>query len=177
VADQFYVACCEELQLERDTFIKTRKMKKLEVKSEGLNYSAIDIGEFDNLMDYSYLHPKLNQEVKGKIFIGEILKTTGAEVSFQILPPGIAIPFLHRHKNHEEIYIFIKGTGQFQVDNSIIDVKEGTMIRVSPDGNRTLRNNSVHPMIYMVIQSKNGSLDNHFIFDGFRATGEILWDK
>ena len=37
-------------------------------------------------MDYSYLHPKLNQEVKGKIFIGETLKTTGAEVSFQILP-------------------------------------------------------------------------------------------
>jgi hypothetical protein len=25
-------------------------MKKLKVKSEGLNYSAIDIGEFDNLM-------------------------------------------------------------------------------------------------------------------------------
>lgn len=38
-------------------------MKKPEVKSEGTNYSAIDNGEFDNLMDYSYLHPKLNQEV------------------------------------------------------------------------------------------------------------------
>lgn len=88
-------------------------MKNLKVTSEGPNYSAIEIGKFDNLMDYLYLHPKLNQEVKGKIFVGEILKTTGAEVSFQILPPKTEIPFLHQHKNHEEIYIFIKGFGQF----------------------------------------------------------------
>jgi hypothetical protein len=61
-------------------------MEKLEVLSEGANYSAIDIGEFDNLMDYSYLHTKLNQEVNGKIFIDKTLKTTDAKVSFQILP-------------------------------------------------------------------------------------------
>jgi len=58
-------------------------MSNLKISSEGTNYSAIDIGEFDNLMDHSYLHPKLKQEVKGKVFIGEILKSTGVEILFQ----------------------------------------------------------------------------------------------
>jgi mannose-6-phosphate isomerase-like protein (cupin superfamily) len=151
-------------------------MKNLKVLSEGTNYCAIDIGELDNLMDHSYMHPKLQREVKGKVFVGEILKSTGAEISFQILPPKTSISFLHCHKNHEEIYVFLKGSGQFQVDDSIIEIKEGTIIRVSPDGKRTWRNSSDTPMIFMVIQSKKGTLDNYTVLDGFRAPGEIAWD-
>jgi mannose-6-phosphate isomerase-like protein (cupin superfamily) len=152
-------------------------MEKLKILSEGTNYSAIDIGELDNLMDYSYLHPKLKHKVKGKVFLGEILKSTGVEISFQILPPDTSIPFLHIHTNHEEIYIFLKGSGEFQVDNNIINIKEGTIIRISPEGKRTWRNTSDKPMIFMVIQSQIGTLDNYFVFDGFRTDGDILWDK
>lgn len=152
-------------------------MKNIKIISEGPNHSAIDLGEYNNLMDYSYIHPKLNREVKGKVFVGESLKTTGAEISFQILPPKTDIPFLHKHKNHEEIYIVIKGSGQFQVDSTIINLKEGSLVSVSPDGKRTWRNNSEDPMIVMVIQTQEGTLDNHYIFDGFRVDGEINWDK
>ena len=42
-----------------------QEMKNLEIITEGKNHTAIDIGEFDNFMDYAYLHPKLNQEDKG----------------------------------------------------------------------------------------------------------------
>ena len=62
------------------------------------------------------MHPKRKQEVKGKVFVGELLKTSGAEVSFTILPPHTDIPFIHQHKLHEEIYVFLKGAGQFHVD-------------------------------------------------------------
>ena len=150
-------------------------MKDLTVISEGTNYSAIDLGEFDQLMDHSYIHPKLKQEVKGKVFIGEILKTTGVEVSFQLLPPDTPIPFLHKHKAHEEVYIILKGSGQFQVDGQCFDIQEGSVIRIGPEGERTLRNNSNKPMVYMVIQSMVGSLDQHLIFDGYRVKGEIKW--
>jgi mannose-6-phosphate isomerase-like protein (cupin superfamily) len=148
-------------------------MKDLTVISEGTNYSAIDLGEFDQLMDHSYIHPKLKQEVKGKVFIGEILKTTGVEVSFQLLPPDTPIPFLHKHKAHEEVYIILKGSGQFQVDGQCFDIQEGSVIRIGPEGERTLRNNSDKPMVFMVIQSMVGSLDQHLIFDGYRVKGEI----
>ena len=152
-------------------------MKNVVVTSEGKNYSTIDLGDFDNLMDYSFLHPRLKSEVKGKVFIGEILKSTGTEISFQILSPNTEIPFLHQHKNHEEVYIILKGTGQFQVDGNIFNIKEGSIIRVAPDGKRSCRNNSDNPMIYMCIQAQQNSLDNYVVFDGFRTRGEIPWDK
>jgi len=151
-------------------------MKDLTIISEGTNYSAIDLAEFDRLMEYSYIHPKLNHEVKGKVFVGELMKSTGVEISFQLLPAITSIPFIHKHKNHEEVYIILKGTGQFQVDQHCFNIKEGSIVRIAPEGERTLRNNSTVPMIFMVIQSQIGSLDNHFIFDGYRVKREIVWD-
>lgn len=150
-------------------------MKNLQISSEGKNYSALDLGKFDHLMEYSYLHPRLKTEIKGKVFIGEILKSTGTEISIQILPPNTNVPFLHQHKNHEETYMILKGTGQFQVDGSVFDIKEGSIIRIAPEGKRSFRNNSDDPMIVMCIQSQKDSLDSFLVFDGFRTPGEIPW--
>jgi len=152
-------------------------MKKVAIKSEGINYMAIDMGLIDQLMDYSYMHPKRQQEVKGKVFIGEILKSTAAEISFTVFPPKTEMPFMHQHKNHEEIYVFLKGSGQFQVDDSIFDVSEGSVIRISPNGKRIYRNNSDHPLIFLCIQNQAGSLNKFNVEDGFLAEGEILWKK
>ena len=152
-------------------------MKDLKTISGGDNYAAIDLGAFANLMDHSFLHPKLNLEVKGKVFTGEALKATGTEISFQVLPARAEISFLHTHKTHEEIYVFLKGSGQFQVDGNIIDVKEGTVIRVSPEGKRAWRNNSDEPLTFMVIQSKSGSLEHFTVADGSRVEGKINWEK
>jgi mannose-6-phosphate isomerase-like protein (cupin superfamily) len=152
-------------------------MKNVKITSEGINHSAIDIGTFDRLTDYSYMHPKRHQEVKGKQFVGEILKSTGAEISFTSIPADTEIPFVHQHKQHEEIYVFLKGSGQFKVDESVFDVSEGSVIRVSPIGKRTYRNNSSYPLIFMCIQCKAGSLEGYNVEDGFRSEGEIAWEK
>ena len=149
-------------------------MKKALIKSEGNNYSAIEIGKLQDLAEYSFPHPKLKQDVRGKLFVGEILKSTGSEVSFQIMPPNSDIPFLHSHTNQEEIYIFIKGKGQFQVDNNLFNIQEGSIVRVAPNGKRTWRNNSDDIMILMVIQSKAGTLEKYNVLDGFGVVGEIL---
>ena len=152
-------------------------MKTAKIKSEGINHTAIDLGQIDQLMDYSYTHPKRNHEINGKVFIGEILKSTSAEISFTVIPPKTEMPFMHQHKNHEEIYVFLKGSGQFQIDDSIFNVAEGSVIRVSPNGKRIYRNNSENPLIFMCIQNQAGSLDNFQVEDGFLAEGEILWKK
>lgn len=144
------------------------------VISEGNNYSAIEIGKLQNLADHSFPHPKLKQDVPGKLFVGEILKSTGIEVSFQIMPANSNIPFSHSHTNQEEIYIFIKGKGQFQVDNNLFDIQEGSIVRVAPKGARTWRNNSDDTMILLVVQAKAGTLENYNVLDGFRVDGEIL---
>jgi len=152
-------------------------MKNAKITSEGSNHISIDLGTIDQLMDYSYMHPKRNQEVKGKVFVGETLKSTAAEISFTVIPPMTEIPFMHQHKQHEEIYVFLKGSGEFQVDESVFKVSEGSVVRVSPNGKRTYRNNSENPLTFMCIQCQASSFDNFFVEDGFWANGEILWKK
>ncbi len=148
-------------------------MKKAKIKSEGINYSAIEIGKFQDLAEYSFPHPKLKQDIPGKLFVGELLKSTGIEVSFHYMPARASIPFLHSHNYHEEIYIFLKGEGQFQVDNDLIDIQEGSIIRIAPEGKRTWRNNSDDIMILIVVQAKAGSLKDYTVLDGFGVEGEM----
>ncbi len=150
-------------------------MKNVKITSEGTNYKAIDLGSFDQLIDYSLINPKSNQEVKGKVFVGEILNSTCSQISFTLIPPHADVPFIHQHKHHEEIYVFLKGSGQYQVDGTILDISEGSVIRVAPDGKRTLRNNSDKPLIYMCIQCQAGSLDGFNVGDGIKNEGEISW--
>jgi quercetin dioxygenase-like cupin family protein len=150
-------------------------MKKIDSISEGKNFTAISIGKFKELPEHSFLHPKLRKEVSGKVFIGEAINSSGTEISFQLLPPKTEIPFLHKHKNHEEIYVIIKGEGQFQVDGQCFDIKEGSVVRIAPEGKRTWRNNSDDSVIMMCIQTQQGSLDCQNIADGYRVDGEINW--
>jgi mannose-6-phosphate isomerase-like protein (cupin superfamily) len=119
------------------------------------------------LPDYSFVHPRLGHTVESKLFIGELLKATGSEISFMELPAKTTIAFLHKHNKHEEIYIFLKGYGQYQVDNDTFQIMEGSIV------SRTLRNDSESGMIYMVVQSTEKSLTGYDISDGYRIDGEI----
>ena len=150
-------------------------MKNTVLLSNGENYTAINVGSLNELIDYSFLHPKFNREVTGKVFLREALQSTGVEMSLTILPPHSEMPFYHKHNKHEEIYFFIKGSGQYQIDQSIFDVKEGSFVRVAPEGVRTWRNNSDEPLIFMVIQSIANSIALHNIEDGSRIKGEVTW--
>ncbi len=141
--------------------------------SEGKNHKAIDIGSLNQLSNHSYVHKKLGHTVKSKLFVGEALNSTGSEISFMELPPETTISFLHQHKKHEETYIFLKGHGKYQVDGEVFEIKEGSIVRVAPDGSRTLRNDSGDPMVYMVVQAVEGTLTGYDIYDGFRGEGEI----
>jgi len=47
-----------------------------------------------------------------------------------------------------------------------MDVKEGTVIRVAPEGVRTWRNDSSEDLYFIVIQAKAGSYSGKEISDG-----------
>jgi mannose-6-phosphate isomerase-like protein (cupin superfamily) len=152
-------------------------MNQPKIISEGPNYRAINVGNFSDLNQYAYDHPVRKVIVEGKVFTGELLQSTGAELSFMILPPHAEMPFLHAHKRHEEIYVIIRGSGQFQVDNDVFDIKEGSVIRINPSGSRVYRNNSDNPMVFMCIQSMADSIDCFFGKDGLKAEGIPAWEK
>ena len=46
----------------------------------------------------------------------------------------------HRHKTQEEIYLVVSGTLQFKLDDDVVDVPAGTVVRVAPEVVRSVWN-------------------------------------
>jgi len=150
-------------------------MKQIEKISENNNYTAVNIGCLDELANYSLTHPKTGQEITGKVFLKTPTKATGTEISFTTLPPKTALSYFHVHNKDEETYIILKGYGYYQVDNDYFPITEGSVIRVAPQGIRGLCNTSDAPMIYICIQSKENSLEEHSTDDGKRIETSPKW--
>jgi len=150
-------------------------MRQIEKLSESTHYSAIDLGNLNDLMDYALIHPVNKRLIEGKVFLKDATKATGTEISFNSLPPQSEQPYFHIHRKNEETYIIIKGFGFFQVDDDCFSIKEGSVIRVAPQGKRGIRNSSDERMIYMVIQSKENSLEEYTTADGERVPFEPKW--
>lgn len=144
-------------------------MSPLEAK-HGSNYSFAQAGEWPQLRGHIFNHPLIGK-VPGKLFLKEPLRLTGMEVSLGVIPAGHGTPFLHAHRQNEELYIFVKGRGQFIVDGEVLEVREGTIVRVAPAGARAWRNTSAEDLYYIVVQAKAGTLANGTITDGMEIPG------
>lgn len=141
---------------------------------EGKHFCAAETGALRDLAQHSHSHPKLGA-IRGKLFLRKVLGLTSMEASLGVMPPGGGLPFLHRHREHEELYLFVGGKGQFQVDGQVIDVTEGTVIRVAPEGARTWRNNSTEPLTYICIQAAAGTVRGDATSDGVGVDKPVEW--
>ena len=150
-------------------------MKQIEKLSENTHYNAVNLGKLINLKDYSLIHPVNKRVIEGKVFLKDVTKATGTEISFNSLPPHSEQPYFHIHRKNEETYIILKGFGFYQVDEDCFNIEEGSVIRVAPQGKRGICNSSDEAMIYMVIQSKENSLEEHTTADGERLPVEPKW--
>lgn len=144
-------------------------MQNVNKLSKNTNYTAIDIGTLDDIKTNSFIHPKLNTEVKGKLFLKELTDSTGTEISYTTIPPHSELGYFHIHNKDEETYIILQGEGTFQVDDDCFNIKEGSVIRIAPKGVRSLSNTSNTELIYICIQSKINSLEEHTSDDGTRV--------
>lgn len=48
------------------------------------------------------------------------------------LRPGKRSPFTHRHREAEEVYVVLRGTGRAKLDGELVDVRPLDAIRVAP---------------------------------------------
>jgi mannose-6-phosphate isomerase-like protein (cupin superfamily) len=141
----------------------------------GRNYAVVHLGAAADLRQYAVQHPVAASTVTGKVFLKEPLGLTGMEISFGVLPAGVSVPFLHKHRENEEVYLFLKGKGQMLIDGEVVDVEEGTAVRISPDGARSWRNTSDEDLFYVVIQAKAGSLCAWTRSDGISVSDSVEW--
>lgn len=149
-------------------------MKQIETLANGKNFAAINIGKLNELSEYVLpLGPDV--KIPGKVFGGAALQATGGEFSFQIFQPGQESGFYHTHKNHEELYFFLSGSGEYQVDGQNIPVCEGTVIRVSPEGKRTVRNNGTEPLVMLCVQYRGATFTADDAADGVILQEQVEW--
>ena len=143
--------------------------------ASGKNFCAASVGKIDDIINH--VLPMGPNVIKGKVFVGQSIGATGSEISFQTLCPGQDSGFLHTHKTHEELYIIIKGEGQYQVDGEIFPVNEGTIVRVAPDGKRALKNTGSSNLTMICIQYKANAFTeaDSPMTDGNILTDELKW--
>lgn len=142
----------------------------------GSNFAVTHAGPFSQLDQYSFEVPGNSMKLSGKVFLNQILNLTSAEVSINSIPPGKSIPFYHKHRLNEEIYIFVQGEGEFQVDDHVFSIQEGSIVRVDPEGERCLRNTSdAENLCLIVIQSRVDSHPDCTIEDGFSIEKRVSW--
>ena len=149
-------------------------MKQIEQIAEATNFKAINIGRINDLNEYVL---ELGPEVKipGKVFGGAALGATGGEFSMQVFQPGTETGFLHTHKMHEELYFFLSGEGQFQGDGQVFPVREGSVVRVSPDGKRSIRNNGTEPLVMLCVQYRGNTFTEEDATDGVILNEQVKW--
>lgn len=149
-------------------------MKEIKTIASAANFSAISVGALNDLGDYVL---ELGPEIKipGKVFGGATLGATGGEFSFQVFQPGTESGFLHTHKNHEELYFFLSGKGEFQVDGEVFPIAEGSVVRVNPAGKRSVRNNGTTPLVMLCVQYRGNTFTSEDAADGVILNEEVKW--
>lgn len=141
----------------------------------GTHFSVTYLGRLDDLKQYTFATDDGAVSIEGKIFLNPILDLTGAEISINRLGANDSMPFYHKHKDNEEIYIFIGGRGEIQIDGETIEVSEGTVVRIAPDAVRSWRNCSDQPLFYIVVQVPANQYQGDTITDGILVDGEVKW--
>lgn len=142
----------------------------------GDHATAVHLGGWQQLAGQRTYIPAMNREVPGKAFLLQHLGLTGMEVSYSAIPPGRWTPFFHRHRQNEELYVFLSGQGQMQVDGHVTDVGPGSAVRVAPAGARAIRCTGDETLVYLCVQAEAGSYSTSGgVADGEPVPGEVTW--
>lgn len=63
-------------------------------------------------------------------------------LSYQRIAPNFRVPFGHRHREQEEVYVIVRGSGRVKLDDDVIELRQWDAVRVSSG---TMRNFEAGP--------------------------------
>ena len=114
-------------------------------------------------------YTKINVVNEGRVELHDQLALTGAEVSINQLPAGAGVPFVHAHKNNEEIYGILAGEGKAVIDGEEISLTAGDWLKVAPAAKRQFSAAAHTGVTFVCIQVRENSLG------GFTAGDAIVY--
>lgn len=142
--------------------------------SNSKGFTVKTYGSLEAWLSFVLPHPKYGL-IPGKHFLRSDLNLTSLELSLNALPPGKGMPFLHGHRQNEELYLFLTGTGQMLLDDQVVEVSAGTAVRVAPPVLRSWRNIGDQPLTCVCIQAKADSLVQATLDDSFVGQTPPAW--
>ncbi len=142
---------------------------------QAANFTCFHAGPMEGWTQFRQEPPDVPMPIEGKLFLRKSLGSAGLEISLNVVPPGKGMPFLHRHQQNDEVYVVIGGRGQFLVDDSCIDVSEGSVLRLGPAAARAWRNNSDAPLYFLCLQYRTDSVVQGGTLDGQKVEGRLNW--
>lgn len=114
-------------------------------------------------------YTKIHVLDENRVELHDSLNLTGAEISINNLLAGASVPFVHSHKQNEEVYFIVKGSGKVIIDEEEISLKAGDWLRIAPEAKRQFFASSKEGISYICIQTKANSLE------GFTANDAIIY--
>jgi mannose-6-phosphate isomerase-like protein (cupin superfamily) len=66
------------------------------------------------------------------LFSRDQVKSTQVGVSRFSYQPGARMPFGHRHKQQEEVYVVVAGSGRAKLEDEIVEIGLWDVLRVAP---------------------------------------------
>ena len=99
-------------------------------------------------------YTKTNIGNEGRTELHNALGLTGAEVSVNSLPAGAGVPFVHSHRNNEEIYGVVSGRGKALIDGEEVTIAVGDWLKVAPKAKRQFSAADDEGITFVCIQVK-----------------------
>jgi len=92
------------------------------------DYTVVNLKEVEDQAPNFGLSPQLEARM-ARVALG--LENSG--VSYQRIAPEFRIPFGHKHKNQEEIYVLVSGSARIKLEDEVVDLKPFDAVRVAKD--------------------------------------------
>jgi uncharacterized cupin superfamily protein len=92
------------------------------------DYTVVNLKEVEDQAPKFGLSPQLEARM-ARVALG--LEHSG--VSYQRLAPDFRVPFGHKHKNQEEIYVLVNGSARIKLDDEVVELKPFDAVRVPKD--------------------------------------------
>lgn len=108
---------------------------------------------------------KIGKQGGARVELHDALGLTGAEISINVFPAGASVPFVHSHRQNEEIYAILEGEGKAEIDGETVPLAAGDWLRVAPAARRRFFAAEKSAIKYLCIQVKANSLEGYTASD------------
>lgn len=102
------------------------------------DYEITNIGSPDQWRDF-YGGFRENSSRDGRRVVDHELNMQYIGMTVNALEPGEEAGYWHDHSDVEEVYVFLAGEGQMGLDNDLVEVGPGSVVRVGQNVWRTWR--------------------------------------